>query len=167
MSDLFAEFDAVDAFAVGALGEPGQRVFLLQCRHGDDRITIKMEKQQAQAMSLYLRRVLEDLPVVSAAPATTSIEPPFDAAFVLGEIGLGYERDGARVLVQLEEVEETDEEGEPLADSPRGHLRVFLSPEQALAFCEQSDDAVAGGRPTCRWCDLPINVDGHLCPKMN
>lgn len=167
MSDLFAEYDAVDAFAVGALGEPGQRVFLLQCRHGDDRITIKMEKQQAQAMSLYLRRVLEDLPAAAAPLTTGTIEPPFDTAFVLGEIGLGYERDGARVLVQLEEIEETDEEGEPLPDAPRGHLRVFLSPEQALAFCEQSDDAVAGGRPTCRWCELPINVDGHLCPKMN
>jgi uncharacterized repeat protein (TIGR03847 family) len=167
MSDLFAEYDAVDAFAVGALGEPGQRVFLLQCRHGDDRITIKIEKQQAQAMSLYLRRVLEDLPAASAPATLGSIEPPFDAAFVLGEIGLGYERDGARVLVQLEELEETDDEGEPVSDAPRGHVRVFLSPEQALAFCEQSDDAVAGGRPTCRWCELPINVDGHLCPRMN
>jgi hypothetical protein len=68
MSDLYAEYDDVDEFAVGALGEPGARVFLLQCRHGDDRITIKIEKQQAQAMSLYLRRVLEDLPHGSGRP---------------------------------------------------------------------------------------------------
>jgi uncharacterized repeat protein (TIGR03847 family) len=167
MSDLYAEYDDVDEFAVGALGEPGARVFLLQCRHGDDRITIKIEKQQAQAMSLYLRRVLEDLPQAQAVPKPASIVPPFDAEFVLGEIGLGYELEGARVLVQLEEVEPTDEEGEPVSDAPRGHIRVFLSPAQALAFCEQSDDAVAGGRPTCRWCELPINADGHLCPRMN
>lgn len=167
MSDLFAEYDAVDAFAVGALGEPGARIFLLQCRHGDERITIKMEKQQAQAMSLYLRRVLEDLPEAQAPAFPGTLEPPFDTAFVLGEIGLGYEREGSRVLVQLEEAEEVDSDGEPVVDAPRGHLRVFLSPAQALAFCEQSDDAVAGGRPTCRWCELPINVDGHLCPKMN
>ncbi len=167
MSDLYAEFDDVDEFAVGALGEPGQRVFLLQCRHGDDRITIKLEKQQAQAMSVYLRRVIEDLPQAQAVPKPTPIAPPFDPEFVLGEIGLGYEVEGSRVLVQLEEVEETDEEGEPVSDAPRGHIRVFLSPEQALAFCEQSDDAVAGGRPTCRWCELPINADGHLCPRMN
>ena len=167
MSDLYAEYDAVDEFAVGALGEPGQRVFLLQCRHGDDRITIKLEKQQAQAMSLYLRRVLEDLPQAQAVAKPGSIVPPFDAEFVLGEIGLGYELDGARVLVQLEEIEPTDEEGEPVADAPRGHIRVFLSPAQALAFCEQSDDAVAGGRPTCRWCEFPINADGHQCPRMN
>jgi uncharacterized repeat protein (TIGR03847 family) len=167
MSDLYAEFDTVDEFAVGALGEPGQRVFLLQCRHGDERITIKIEKQQAQAMSLYLRRVLEDLPQAEPMARPTSIEPPFDAEFVLGEIGLGYELEGPRVLVQLEEVEPTDEEGDPVAGAPRGHVRVFLSPAQALAFCVQSDDAVAGGRPTCRWCDRPINVDGHLCPRMN
>lgn len=167
MSDLYAEFDDVDEFAVGALGEPGQRVFLLQCRHGDERITIKLEKQQAQAMSLYLRRVLEDLPQAESAPRATPIAPPFDAEFVLGEIGLGYEAEGSRVLVQLEEIEPTDEEGEPLTDAPRGHIRVFLSPAQALAFCDQSDDAVAGGRPLCRWCELPINADGHLCPRMN
>jgi uncharacterized repeat protein (TIGR03847 family) len=167
MSDLYAEYDAVDEFAVGALGEPGQRVFLLQCKHGDDRITIKIEKQQAQAMSLYLRRVLEDLPQAEAAAKPGSIEPPFDAEFVLGEIGLGYELEGTRVLVQLEEIEPTDEEGEPVADAPRGHIRVFLSPAQALAFCEQSDDAIAGGRPICRWCELPINADGHQCPRMN
>jgi uncharacterized repeat protein (TIGR03847 family) len=167
MSDLYAEYDAVDEFAVGALGEPGQRVFLLQCTHGDDRITIKLEKQQAQAMSLYLRRVLEDLPTAQAAPKPASITPPFDAEFVLGEIGLGYELDGSRVLVQLEEIETTDEEGEPVTDAPRGHVRLFLSPAQALAFCEQSDDAVAGGRPTCRWCEFPINADGHQCPRMN
>lgn len=167
MSDLYAEFDDVDEFAVGALGEPGQRVFLLQCRRGDERITIKLEKQQAQAMSLYLRRVLEDLPQADATPRPTPIVPPFDAEFVLGEIGLGYEAEGSRVLVQLEEVEPTDEEGEPLTDAPRGHIRVFLSPAQALAFCDQSDDAVAGGRPLCRWCELPMNADGHLCPRMN
>ncbi|MBI4900180.1 MAG: DUF3090 family protein [Actinobacteria bacterium] len=167
MSDLYAEYDDVDEFAVGALGEPGQRVFLLQCRHGDDRITIKIEKQQAQAMALYLRRVLEDLPQAEAVPRPTPIAPPFEPEFVLGEIGLGYEVDGSRVLVQLEEVEETDEEGEPVADAPRGHVRVFLSPAQALAFCDQSDDAIAGGRPLCRWCELPINADGHLCPRMN
>jgi uncharacterized repeat protein (TIGR03847 family) len=167
LSDLFAEYDDVDEFSVGALGEPGQRVFLLQCRHGDVRITIKIEKQQAQAMSLYLRRVLEDLPRAQAVPKPPSIVPPFDAEFVLGEIGLGYELEGARVLVQLDEIEPTDEEGEPVADVPRGHVRVFLSPAQALAFCEQSDDAVAGGRPSCRWCEMPINADGHLCPRMN
>ncbi|HET7725588.1 MAG TPA: DUF3090 family protein [Propionibacteriaceae bacterium] len=167
MSDLYAEFDDVDEFAVGALGEPGQRVFLLQCRHGDERITIKLEKQQAQAMSLYLRRVLEDLPQEQAVPKPTPIAPPFDAEFVLGEIGLGFEPEGSRVLVQLEEVEPTDEEGEPVTDAPRGHVRVFLSPGQALAFCEQSDDGVAGGRPLCRWCELPMNADGHLCPRMN
>lgn len=166
MSDLFAEYDAVDVFAVGALGEPGQRVFLLQCGADDRRITIKLEKQQAQAMSLYLRRVLEDLPQADVAARPGMLEPPFDAEFVLGEIGLGYEMEGSRVLVQLDEIEETDEEGEPV-EAPRAHVRLFLSPAQALAFCEQTDDAVAGGRPTCRWCELPINVDGHLCPRMN
>ena len=91
-----------------------------------------------------------------------------DAAFVLGPVGLGYDRATDRVLVQLEEVIELDEEGEPLdEDADRGHLRVFLTRSQAAAFCEHTDAVVSAGRPVCRWCSLPINPDGHACPRMN
>jgi hypothetical protein len=26
---------------------------------------------------------------------------------------------------------------------------------------------VEAGRPNCRWCGLPMNIDGHPCPRMN
>jgi hypothetical protein len=36
----FHDFDEVDAFTVGAVGRPGQRVFLLQARRGDAKIAM-------------------------------------------------------------------------------------------------------------------------------
>lgn len=38
---LYFEFDTTDTFTTGALGEPGQRTFVLQVRADGQRITIK------------------------------------------------------------------------------------------------------------------------------
>jgi len=167
---VYFDFDEVDAFTVGALGQPGERVFYLQARRGPTRVTIKCEKQQASAISEYLRKVLEDLPAPTEKPIAAAMElaAPVDAAFVLGPVGLGYDRSNDMVLVQLEEVIDVDENGEPLDDDPdRGHVRVFISRSQAHAFCEHAASIVAAGRPACIWCARPINQDGHFCVRMN
>jgi uncharacterized repeat protein (TIGR03847 family) len=168
---VFYEFDEVDSFTVGAMGQPGQRTFYLQARRGPTRVSIKCEKQQASAISEYLRKVLSDLPVPADTPRPVAMDlaAPFDAAFVLGPIGLGYDRENDRVLVQMEEVVPVDEDGEsdPELAADRGHVRVFLTRGQAHAFCEHDDVVVAAGRPPCTWCGLPLDPEGHACPRMN
>jgi uncharacterized repeat protein (TIGR03847 family) len=167
---VYYDFDEVDAFTVGALGQPGSRVFFLQARRGTTWVTVKCEKQQASAIADYLRRVLNDLPdpTEKPVPAAMELAAPVDTAFVLGPVGLGYDRATDRVLVQLEEVIELDEEGEAVdEDADRGHLRVFLTRSQAAAFCEHTNAVVSAGRPACRWCTQPINPEGHACPRMN
>ena len=185
---IYFDFDEVDAFTIGALGKPGARLFLLQARRGATSVTIKCEKRQASAIADYLRRVLVDLPDPpdKPPPAALQLEMPAEAAFVLGPVGLGYDRENDRLLVQLEELIETDIEGEPSEDDDddaivdpverlrslteevdRGHVRLFLSRSQAAAFCDHADSVVAAGRPPCRWCGHPINPDGHACPRMN
>ena len=168
---VWFDFDEVDAFTVGAVGEPGSRVFFLQARRGATRVTVKCEKQQASAIADYLRRVLNDLPDPTEKPVPGAMElaAPVEAAFVLGPVGMGYDRATDRVLVQLEEVMDLDEEGEPIEadESDRGHLRVFITRSQAAAFCEHTDGVVSAGRPVCRWCTQPMNPEGHACPRMN
>lgn len=167
---VYFDFDEVDAFTVGALGEPGARAFYLQARRGTQRVTVKCEKQQASAISDYLRRVLNDLPAPTEKPIAAAMElaTPVEAVFVLGPVGLGYDRSTDMVLVQLEEVIAVDEEGEALDEDPdRGHVRVFLTRNQAHALCNHAEAIVAAGRPACIWCANPINPDGHLCVRMN
>ena len=171
MSEYY-DFDEVDAFTVGAIGQPGSRIFFIQARRGATRVTVKCEKQQAAAIAEHLRRVLHDLPAPTEKPiaAAMQLAEPTSAAFVLGPVGLGYDRSNDRVLVQLEEVIEVDEEGEPVADEEdddRSKLRVFITRHQAHAFCLHADEVVAAGRPACIWCAKPIDPVGHSCARMN
>lgn len=166
---VFYEFDEVSAFTVGTVGRPGERTFLLQARADSERVTVKCEKQQTAAIVQYLRRVLADLPPAEDRPMSGTLElrEPLDPAFVLGPIGLGYDRSNDRVLIQLEEIGDVDDEGEPVEDDDRGHVRLYITRGQAAAFCDHADGVVEAGRPACQWCAFPIDPDGHDCPRMN
>ena len=177
------EFDEVDEFSASAVGEPGSRVFFLNARSGGQRVSVRCEKQQVKAISMYLRQVLNDLPPAeSRAMPSVDAPPPSDEAFVLGPIGLGYDRGNDRLLVQLEEMVEADYVAEQADDaeeavaagelteveSPeRGHIRFYITRSQADAFCDHADRVVAAGRPQCVWCGNPIDPEGHPCPRMN
>ena len=114
MSSVFYEFDEVDEFSAGAVGEPGSRVFYLSARHGRQRVTVRCEKLQVKAISTWLRNVLNDLPPSENRPMLgqqdLGVAP--DHAFVLGPIGLGYDRVNDRLLVQLEELIDSDLEAD-------------------------------------------------------
>jgi uncharacterized repeat protein (TIGR03847 family) len=159
----FFEFEHVDTFTTGAVGRPGDRTFYLQARQGRQRIAVKCEKQQVGAIVQYLRKVLNDLPPAEdrPLPGTLELVEPVEQAFVLGPIGLGYDRASDRLVVQLEEMSfEEDVEAE-------GHIRLYVTRSQATSFCEHAERVIASGRPDCPWCDLPIDPDGHACPRMN
>jgi uncharacterized repeat protein (TIGR03847 family) len=171
---VFFEFDDVDTFTPAAIGQPGQRVFYVHARAGEQRVTIKCEKQQVIAIAQYLRRVLADLPPPEERPLPVELRDPGEQVFVLGPIGLGYDRGNDRLLVQLEELlpppddDEDEELDDDLVGAPdRGHVRLYVTRSQAAAFCERAEELVAAGRPTCQWCGNPIDPDGHPCPRMN
>ncbi len=165
---VFYEFEEVDAFTTGAIGQPGDRTFYLQARHGRQRVAVKCEKQQVSAIVQYLERVLKDLPPPENKPISGALElaQPVEQVFVLGPIGLGYDRSSDRLIVQLEEVATFDEDGEELEGS-NGHIRLYVTRAQASSFCEHANKVVSAGRPDCQWCTHPIDPDGHACPRMN
>ena len=178
----FYEFDEVEEFTADVVGEPGSRVFFLTARAGGRRVSVRCEKQQVKAIATYLRHVLSDLPPPESRPparrhrSATRRQRPTDHEFVLGPVGLGYDRGNDRLLVQLEEMLDSDlasdddeDELPGIAREPldRGHIRFYVTRGQADAFCDRADRLVAAGRPTCMWCGHPIDPDGHSCPRMN
>ena len=72
----------------------------------------------------------------------------------------------------IEAQEATEEPVEPLADEvPRGRrrgvLRVRITAGAARAFAQRALAVVAAGRPPCPLCGLPLDADGHVCPRQN
>lgn len=164
MSESF-DFPSVGRFTVGALGEPGQRVFYLQAFAEGTEVAVKCEKQQAQALATHLERLLAELPGGPPEP-----QPPADALppaalhWIVGSISLGIDAEAGTVVVLLEELLDPDEI-EP-GTSP-AELRVRMRPEQAQALVAQVAALVATSRPLCRLCEQPIDPAGHACPRLN
>jgi uncharacterized repeat protein (TIGR03847 family) len=171
---VFFQFEHADRFTAGALGRPGQRTFFLQVRSDDEIVTIKCEKQQVAAMAEYLQGLLADVPTPQdlPAPELMALVDPIEPSFVLGPIGLAFDRDTGQFVVQLEELvpelDRDDADDDEVVEEPeRSTVRTLLSPGQVLSFCQHVEELVAAGRPPCVYCGGPIDPQGHACPRMN
>ena len=175
--DFFADFDFVDVITSGAIGEPGRRTFYIQARAGARTVTIRSEKQQVAAIGKYLRRALAHLPVPEGQPPRSVMQlvEPIQEAFVLGAIALEFNRTNDEFVLHLKEFaplaqgddEDEFDEDEDDEEAAGARARVSMTRAQAMAFCDNADRIVSAGRPDCELCELPINPDGHFCPRMN
>jgi len=81
-------------------------------------------------------------------------------------IGLGF--DPERELVLLELRERSSEDEEPPDDDPEGYVaRIHATRAQVRAMAARGAEVVAGGRPRCPLCDMPMDPEGHACPRWN
>lgn len=176
--DFFADFDFVDVLTTGALGEPGSRTFYIQARAGARSVTVRCEKQQVATIAQYIRRALAHLPVPEGQPprSVMQLAEPITQAFILGATALEFNNSADHFILHLKEfaplsdeddADFADDEDEDEDEISGAHARVSLTRAQAMAFCDHADRTVSAGRPDCVYCDLPINPDGHFCPRMN
>jgi len=87
-------------------------------------------------------------------------------------MGLAWDGESERVLVEAlaqAPAVEQGEEVEPLSDADDGPdaLRVHLTAQNAQAFVVRAQRVVAAGRPPCPLCGLPLDAEGHVCPRQN
>lgn len=177
-------YDPPERFVVGAVGSPGDRTFFLQARDADRLTSVVLEKLQVAALAERLEELLDELvrrsggdPVVPAvAPSELvddgPLEQPIMEDFRAGAMALAWDPEHERVVIEAQEAgEEDEEEVEPLSDDdpPAGRdvLRVMISPGEARAFAQRALQIVAAGRPPCPLCGLPLDSDGHVCPRQN
>jgi uncharacterized repeat protein (TIGR03847 family) len=155
------ELPAPDVFTTGALGPPGQRVFYLQTRDDELVVSVRCEKQQVAALADYFDGLLDDLdpiPYRVAAGDLRLVEPVHEI-WTVGSIGVAYDEPGDRIVVVLEELTEEELDG--------ASVKVRLDRGQVAAFVGHARQLVEAGRPPCRFCGLPVDPDGHPCPRMN
>jgi uncharacterized repeat protein (TIGR03847 family) len=165
---LSEQYDLEDAehVAVAAVGEPGQRVFLLQARKGTVAVTLKVEKQQVAALVAYLVRLLHTVPLQHPAPGDEPAMPEAGAAtdpdFVVGALAVTYDETADRVVLVAREVTAEDEE-----EDAGSIARLVVTRAQAAALAKEGKRLVEGGRPPCPFCGYPLDQRGHTCPRAN
>lgn len=156
------ELDPARSIAVGAVGPPGKRAFYIQVKDLYRTVTLLVEKVQVEALS---RRALELLEGEEVGPeeAPVELEEPAAPDWRAGELGLGLHDESRRVVLVAREAPEDDD----VAEEDLASLRAWLTPAQLRAMAMRGLELVQAGRPLCPVCGLPMDPEGHFCPRKN
>lgn len=184
MARAVFEFDPPERFVVGTVGPPGERVFYLQARGGGRLTSVALEKAQVAVLAERVEQLLDEVlrlsggtaPVPAMAPAeladTGPLEQPLVEEFRVGTMSLAWDGQTERVVVEAQAMTESpEEEGvgiveDDVPDAPP-LLRVRLTGATARAFAHRALAVVSAGRPPCPLCGLPLDPQGHVCPRQN
>ena len=174
-------FDPPQRFVAGTVGQPGDRTFYLQASGDGRTVSVALEKVQVQVLAERLDDLLDtvrretgaDVPVTAPRELedTAPLDAPVEEDFRVGTMGLAWETEEERLVVEAlaQAEDEAAAEVEPLSDSEEGPdaLRVRITADMARAFIARALRVVAAGRPPCPLCSLPLDPEGHICPRQN
>jgi uncharacterized repeat protein (TIGR03847 family) len=185
-------FDPPDRFVAGTVGEPGHRTFFLQARDATQLATVVVEKEQVALLAERLDALLDEVVrrtrgAVGGGPEGAGagvedldpLEQPIVEEFRVGTLTLAWDGVDDRIVIEAfalaEAGEEAGEEAGPADDGTddasvpdeRDMLVVRLSATSARAFARRARAVVAAGRPPCPLCGLPLDAQGHICPRQN
>lgn len=164
---------------------PGERAFYIQARNEDAQLTVLVEKEQIALLATeavaFLDRIADDYPEdpVALPPTVAELREPTVPLFRARLIGLGFDPEREMVLIELRERTASDDdeddvpipEPEPVLDDEEegeGYVaRIYATRPQVRAMAARGAEAVAGGRPPCPLCDMPMDPAGHRCPRWN
>jgi uncharacterized repeat protein (TIGR03847 family) len=165
------ELRPVEYITVGAVGDPGHRVFYLQAGGGGRQVTLRVEKEQVLMLAMSIEQFLNDLqqrfPGLEEADAAYEeaemrLQHPLESAFHIGNMGLGYDEKEDRLLFVLREaVEDAATRGETAEAS------LWCTRGQLLRLARWGAELARRGRPICGNCGNPIDPTGHFCPRKN
>lgn len=173
-----------DRFVVGTVGLPGERTFFLQARTDQRVTTVTLEKEQVEMLGERMNELLDLVRSKTSDPQSIPLAPreelidnaglsvPVESEFRVGTMSLGWDTVAEHMVVECFEFTRTDAESGTSADpedesEDRDRLRVVLSAARAREFSRRADQVVNAGRQDCPFCSLPLDPEGHICPRAN
>lgn len=172
-------FDPPERFVVGTVGQPGDRTFYLQAREGARIVSVAIEKEQATLLAEKVVELLDEVSrrhpevLMGTDPSEPEdlepLETPLVEEFRVSALGLGWNALTDRVIIEghgptdgdVPDIEDDSDEDAPDC------LRVRLTASMARTFAARAAAVVSAGRPPCPFCHLPLDPDGHICPRAN
>jgi uncharacterized repeat protein (TIGR03847 family) len=188
MARVIHVFRQPDRFVAGTVGQPGDRTFYLQASEHARTVSVALEKQQMAVLAERIGSLLEEvhrrfgaeLPDETPADLVDAdpLNVPVEEEFRVGTMALAWDGEEQRMIVEAQALVELDADSEEdlaeaeerlLQDEENGPpmLRVRLSGAQARAFAKRALEVVNAGRPPCPLCSLPLDPEGHVCPRQN
>ncbi|MET9402289.1 DUF3090 domain-containing protein [Kitasatospora sp. NPDC002965] len=175
-------YDQPERFVAGTVGQPGARAFYLQASARGRITSVLLEKTQVTALAERIEEVLDEAlrrsggsaSIPPTAPQdlldTAPLDLPLEQEFRVGTMALAWDTVDSCLVVEAQALVEDEEEGAAVfEDDENGPdmLRVRLSGAMARVFAKRALDLVAAGRKPCPFCNLPLDPEGHLCPRAN
>jgi len=145
-------------------GEPGKRTFRLVLRSGKAVVTVWLEKEQLFQLSVALgegvRRFSNEENTNSQLSGSTEwIGDDITVEFKARQLLLKYDADMHVFHLEAHEGDEDEVSGTSVS--------CGLTIPQSSSLSEESQRICASGRPPCFLCGLPIDLEGHVCPRAN
>lgn len=163
-----------ERFVTGTVGPPGQRIFFLQAHDGSRTTSVALEKEQVRVLGERLDSMLDlltrrgtgsvSIPIV-AQPEDRDDEPlltPVEEDFRVSVLRIAWDGEAERVLIEA-----SSEPAEDDDDLTGDVLAVRITGAAARAFVARAESVVSAGRPPCPFCTLPLDPEGHICPRAN
>ena len=163
--------DPIESLVVGTIGQPGEREFYLQAKYHNGIHSFAIDKLQVSALSDRIALLIGELKAADYRfenIIVSNFEVPLIPEFQIGVIGIVWMGNTEQVSLDFQEIVAGDNDLIPIEeDEGPSIFRLLMSPDIANAFISQARKVVAAGRAPCPFCGLPINKEGHLCPRAN
>jgi uncharacterized repeat protein (TIGR03847 family) len=164
------KLDPVESFIVGTIGQPGEREFYLQAKFQGAIHSFAIDKSQVSALADRMAMLIGELKAADYRfenVIAVNLEVPLIPEFQIGVIGIVWLGESEQVALDIQEILEGDNDLIPEDEEGPGLFRLMMSPDIANAFVKLARKVVSAGRLPCPFCGLPLNKDGHLCPRAN
>ncbi len=159
---MTSDFGTARAIDAKAHGQPGARTFQLRIiGSNNESASLWLEKQQIQALSLALTQVLSQLgrPPRTGEDIASFPDGP-DRDFRVGRMAIGFDTANGTVVLHVFEASREEEEEEP-------DVQVRITEDACAGLNSRLQEIIAGGRPVCPLCGVPMNSGGHACIRSN
>jgi uncharacterized repeat protein (TIGR03847 family) len=171
VSSSAIDLDPIEHITVEAIGVAEGRNFVLQGQSEDQLVTLSLDSDQIQGLSIAGNELLDildeeyprDLDLLQIPSSEHMVlREPIDPLFEIAQFQLGYDAERDSLIIIVIELPA----GLELSTTELAIVRFWLSREQMVALLRQIDQVLGLSLRICPGCGQPMAGD-HVCVRNN